>query len=509
MNNLRIQPQNLPNREATLLFPLFFIAAVILVGGWSLIYLTDDSSNPFNDMYLMPWVILLGAVIAAPNLYLLHKGKFHLFHPLCFAAWSYFIPGFLIGGLLLASNLSQPFYLNFVDDERYNLPLTLFYIAVGYAGLSIGFFLPFVKKAGQNISRRLPAWEWRADKLVLPGLMLLAVGWANNLFAFSFGILGYQKVAEIGQYDGLIFLLTLFWIQGTFILWMCIFRTKNLNFNHYLIIALLLTSSLVKAVFQGNRGSLVTIFFLVACAFVFSVERLKFKHRVYGAVILLIALVGGMIYGTTFRAVKQSEAQGGSEEYINSIFNTFDKLSGQDLVQNLGEGLAALTERIEAVSSLAVVVSNYEKLEPYEEGYGIKDNIWNDSLYFFIPRPLWKEKPVGSSPREFSELYFHYGDNSFIITPMGDLLRNFGPLGILLGMMILGAGLGLIYNGLIENQPFSFWRTSFYYVLLTAVSYEGFYGTIFPNLIRYGVVSALGILFVNFIHKNHKNTGRA
>lgn len=486
------------------MFPLIFIAALIFVGGWSLIYLTDDSSNPFSDMYLMPWVILLGAVIAAPNLYLLHKGKFHLFHPLCFAAWSYFIPGFLIGGLLLASNLSQPFYLNFVDDERYNLPLTLFYIAVGYAGLAIGFFLPFVKKAAQNISRRLPVWEWRADKLWLPGLILLAVGWANNLIAFSFGVLGYQRVAEIGQYDGLIFLLTLFWIQGTFILWMCIFRTKNLNFNHYLVIGLLLVSSFAKAVFQGNRGSLVTIFFLVACAFVFSVERLKFKHRVYGAFILLTALVGGMIYGTTFRAIKQSEVQTNSEDYISSIFDTFDKLSSQDLVQNLEEGLAALTERIEAVSSLAVVVSNYEKLEPYEEGYGIKDNIWNDSLYFFIPRPLWKEKPIGSSPREFSELYFHYGDNSFIITPMGDLLRNFGPLGILLGMMVLGAGLGLIYNALIENQPFSYWRTSFYYILLTAVSYEGFYGTIFPNLIRYSLVSLAGILFVNFIHKNTK-----
>ena len=167
-----------------------------------------------------------------------------------------------------------------------------------------------------------------------------------------------------------------------------------------------------------------------------------------------------MIYGTTFRAVKQSDAQIGADEYVGYIFTTFDKLSSQDLTQNLSEGFAALGERLEAVSSVAVVVSNYEKLEPYEESYGIKDNIWNDSLYFFIPRPLWKDKPVGSSPREYSDLYFHYGDNSYIITPMGDLLRNFGPAGVLLGMMILGAGLSLIYSSLIENQAFSFWRNS-------------------------------------------------
>lgn len=501
MNNIKTPSNSLRNREAVFLFPLAVIVGILLIGGWSLIYLTDDTSNPFSDMYLMPWVLLLGVVIAVPNFYLIYKGKFHLFHPLCFAAWSYFIPGFFIGGLLLASNLSQPFYLTFVDDERYNLPLTLFYIAVGYAGLSIGFFLPFVKKAGENIRRRLPVWEWSADKLLLPGLILLAIGWANNIIAFGFGILGYQKAAEIGQYDGLIFLLTLFWVQGSFILWMSIFRTRHLNFKHYFIIGLLLATSLAKAAFQGNRGSLVTIFFLVACAFVFSVERIQLKHRVYGGTILLIAVIAGMIYGTTFRAVKQTEAQTGVDEYIGNMFVTFDKLSSQDLTQNLGEGLSALAERLEAVSSLAVVVSNYEKLEPYEDSYGIKDNIWNDSLYFFIPRPLWKDKPVGSSPRDFSDLYFGFGENSFIITPMGDLLRNFGPLGILFGMMILGGGLGLIYNTLIENQPFSFWRIILYYILLTAVSYEGFYGTIFPNMIRYGVIGMVGIFFINFIQK--------
>lgn len=483
------------------MLPLATIAGILLVGGWSLIYLTDDAANPFSDMYLMPWVLLLGGVIAAPNIYLIYKKKFHLFHPLCFAAWSYFIPGFFIGGLLLASNVSQPFYLTYVDDERYNLPLTLFYIALGYAGLSIGFFLPFVKKAGANISRRLPAWEWRADRLLIPGLILLTIGWANNIIAFGFGILGFQRVGEIGQYDGLLFLLTLFWAQGSFILWMSVFRTKHLDFRHYVVIGLLLATSLAKAAFQGNRGSLVAIFFLVACAFVFSVERLQFKHRVYGGLILAAAIIGGMIYGTTFRAVKQSEAQVGADEYIGNIFTTFDKLSSQDLTQNLGEGFAALGERLEAVSSVAVVVSNYEKLEPYEESYGIKDNIWNDSLYFFIPRPLWKDKPVGSSPREYSDLYFHYGDNSFIITPMGDLLRNFGPAGVLLGMIILGAGLSLIYSSLIENQAFSFWRTTLYYILLTAVSYEGFYGTLFPNMIRYGLLAMVGIFFINFAQK--------
>ena len=504
MQRMKIQPNNVPVRDANLLYPLLFIGAIIFIGGLSLIFITEDAANPFKDLYLMPWVVLLGITIAAPNVYLIYKKKFHLFHPLSFAAWSYFIPGFLISGLLLATDFSKPYYMMLVDDEQYNLPLTLFYIALGYAAMSVGFFLPLVRKAGVKISRLLPIWEWQPDKLLLPGLLLVIFGWLNNIIAFGLGILGYQKNVEIGQYDGLIFLLTLFWIQGSFVLWMCVFRTKHLNIKHYLIIGVLLATSFVKAVFQGNRGSLLLIFFLVAAAFVFSVERIQLRHKVYGGVLLVLALVGGMIYGTTFRSIKQTESRTNTDEYINNIFTTFDKLSSQDLTQNLGEGFAALAERLEGVSSLAVVVSNYEKLEPFEASYGIKDNIWNDSFYFFIPRPLWKDKPLGSSPREYSDLYFNYNESSYIITPMGDLLRNFGPIGILIGMMILGCGLGLIYNALIENQSFSFWRTSLYYTLLTVVSYEGFYGTIFPNMIRYGVTAVAGIIFINFLVKRTK-----
>ena len=91
---------------------------------------------------------------------------------------------------------------------------------------------------------------------------------------------------------------------------------------------------------------------------------------------------------------------------------------------------------------------------------------------------------------------------------MGDLLRNFGPYGIFIGMLILGTGLNLIYQTLIENQPFSFWRTNLYYSMLAAVSYEGFYGTIFPNMIRLGAIKIFGVYIIKFIYKQAKNTKR-
>ncbi len=81
---------------------------------------------------------------------------------------------------------------------------------------------------------------------------------------------------------------------------------------------------------------------------------------------------------------------------------------------------------------------------------------------------------------------------------MGDLLRNFGPIGVPLGMILLGLLLRVVYAALVENGDYTIWRATLFYMILTGVSYEGFYGTIIPYLIKYGLISVIGILFIWF-----------
>lgn len=497
MHKTKFQPAFLPkDRDSALLLPILLIGAIICAVGLSVLVLTDDSANPFKQMYLLPWSLLAGGVIAAPSIYLFYKGRFNLFHPLIFAAWSYFFPAFFLGSLILASGLSQPYFLTFVEDERYNLPLTLVYVALGYAGLCLGFFLSFGGKIGTKINRWLPKTQWQSKAVVFPGLLLLAIGLTNVILGYVYGILGYQRVDVIGAYDGLLFLLSLIWYEASFLLWLCIFRTKSLNISHYLIIGLLIFLSLTKSAYQGNRGSILQVCILIVCAFVFSGRQIQLKYRVVGGTLLACAVLIGIFYGTAFRSVKQTETQVGIDEYTEYIFNTFDKVLEQDMGESLEQGFTALAERLDTVSTLAVVVANYEKLAPYEESYGLDNNIWNDSIYFFIPRPLWVNKPVASDSHKYGDLYFNYSENAFAITPIGDLLRNYGPIGVPLGMIFLGFIIRIFYTALVENQNFSFWRATLFYMLLTSISYEGFYGTIVPYLIRVGFISAIALLLV-------------
>jgi hypothetical protein len=157
-----------------------------------------------------------------------------------------------------------------------------------------------------------------------------------------------------------------------------------------------------------------------------------------------------------------------------------------------------LTERIDILTTLSVVVSNYEQLAPYEEAYDLDNNIWKDMTTSMVPRIIWKEKPNSSDPRKFGDLYFNFGESSFAITPIGDLLRNYGIVGIPLGMLIIGVLLRFFYRALIESQPRSIWRSTVYFMLLTSVSYEGFYGTIIPTFVKVGFIAIIGVAFVSF-----------
>jgi hypothetical protein len=237
----------------------------------------------------------------------------------------------------------------------------------------------------------------------------------------------------------------------------------------------------------------------IAMAFWLSGRRISARHGVIFGSVLAVAVLVGVIYGTTFRGVKGSEEQVDFDSYLTSSSKAVEIIANRGFGENLAFGIETLAARMETTSSLAVVVANYEKLETYASDYGLAGNIWTFTWTAFIPRFVWPDKPIISDARAYSALYFDYGENSFAMTPMGDLLRNFGPLGVPIGMALLGLVLRILHVALVESQVRSVWRATLYFMLLTRVSYEGFFGTILPDMIRTTVIVVVAGILVNFM----------
>jgi hypothetical protein len=491
-----------PKKRFGILTPIAVLWGITFftVIGWLLFV---EQENLFPHVNLLGWVGLTAVAIAVPNIILYSQNEFKIYNPIVFASITYFFPAMVVGGLFFLSGMSNPYFVAFIQDYDTDVSMTFWAVILGFSGLSLGYLLPIGKKIGQYIEQKLPVTEWNPQSVILPTIFLMTIGVINTFFAFTLGLIGFQKVAEIGEYDGLIYVVTLFSILGFFLLCLTVFKVPKLSFNLWLVVGLLSSLTVVKALLAGNRGSLLTSFVAVAIAFTLSGRKTTFNQKILTGLVLFIFVFAGMIYGTAFRKVKGSEDKSSIDEYIVNIEKTVVILGNQDIGTVFGDGLSSLAERLDAISSLAVVVSNYERLAPYEESYGLDNNIVKDTLTFAVPRVIWADKPVASEPRRYGDLYFNYSENSFAITSMGDLLRNFGWEGIFLGMFLLGILMRLIYVSLVEKQAFSLWRITLYFMFLTSVSYEGFYGAILPFLVKVGVISIIGLLAINFFAKKN------
>ncbi len=472
------------------------LMAVALIVGVFLIGALSDAFDSFPYLFLLPWVIALAGVLAVPSLFLYYRGEFSLANPIVFATISYFVPAFIFGGIFLSAGFSEPYFLSYIQDADYNLPLTIVLIGLGFMSLSLGYFVPIGNKASELVARFLPSADYSSDAFLLPGLFLLILGVMNTIFAFGVGLFGYQVSEETNIYAGIIYLSTLLRVQGAFLLWLVVFKQKKITAITGVVVGLLLVVDLSSAIFAGNRGTILQVFFVILLAFVFSGRKIRMKYAVIGSVLLSAGVIAGMIYGTTFRIVKGTESRQSSGQYTENIAKTIDEVGRRSALDSVSMGLAMLSERLDIVSTLAVVVSNHEQLKPYEEAYGLDNNIWTDTTTFFIPRVIWAEKPAASDARKYSDLYFNVSDSSFAITPMGDLLRNYGIIGIPIGMFILGVILRLIYSSLVSPGETPIWKAMLYFMLLTTVSYEGFYGTIVPTMFKVAFTALIGVLIV-------------
>ncbi len=494
-----IQQQVRKTVQEKALRPAVVLMAIAVMVSVVAVLLSSDIAENFPYLFLLPWIIALAVVLAIPTLILYYKGRLTLYDPLMYATWSYFFPAFVVGGFMLTAGWSDPYYLTFIQDARYNLPYTTVLIMLGYAGLAAGYFLPLGAKLGSVVSRRLPTRDFDSSSLFLPGLFLLVLGTLNTLAALAMGVIGYQRSEIVESYTGILFLTTLFWMQGTFVLWFAIFKRGKLDVRAIVLLVLLLIGTFANALFAGNRAGLLQVFIIVILAFLLAGGRMTFRRTAVAGVLLGVSLAAGMIYGTTFRHVKGSESQVTLEEYTSNIFQTFEQVGRFDLSSTSNLVLMGLAARLDTLSQVGVVVSNYEQLAPYEESYGLDNNIWKDLTTFFVPRVLWHEKPVSSEPRKYSDLYFDYGENSFAITPIGDLLRNYGPFGVPIGMFFFGIIIRFIYRSLIEDQPKLFWRITLYFMLLMTISYEGFYGLLIPLLFKVGITAIVGLLIIGLV----------
>ncbi|MEO5822481.1 MAG: hypothetical protein ABIT71_18385 [Vicinamibacteraceae bacterium] len=444
--------------------------------------------------FLLPWALL--AALVAGGLLLLQpdRRRIDLFSPTAFAAWSHVLPAYVGGAIVLALGFRPPVLrlLNIPDDAFVD---TIAYALLGFVSLGVGFAAPFAGAVGRALGARLPSRDWQPEAALVPALLLLGVGTIAALQALDTGLMGYQVAADVGPFDAALVISSLVATSLAF----AILGVIACSPAHPAVRAVAASALVARAgadmLFTGRRGALLQYALIVAAAYACSGRRIRLRHVASLSLAFAATVITGLAYGSTFRALKGGESVVG----LAATAGTVDLAARQTLSRGVG-GTAGyvrdrFVERLEIISNAAVVVANYRRLEPFERAYGLDDNITTSFVGAFVPRLLWPDKPPASDPRAFADLYYGFR-NAFAVTPTADLLRNYGPFGVPIGMAALGLLLRVIYATLIEGQRLVMWRVAAYITVLTTVSYEGFFGSIVPMLVRTIGLSALCLIGV-------------
>jgi len=460
------------------------VSAFVLMAGTAIVFLSlllvDENFWRVNvNFYLLPWIAATASVLLAPTFYLIYRKKLDIFHPLVYASWTYWFPSFVVGGLFIATDLIHPYQLTLLGAPESDLIWTYIYIMLGYIGMTLGFCLPIGRRSGEYASSKLPAWNWQPKQVLLPATVFLSIGLFFYVSAFFSGVVGLSLTDVTDAFSTLNYTLSFLSLEAGFLVAMYIFKSPRIKIEHILAFSVILLILVSRLSLAASRSSLLLIVMLLAMAYFYSGRRITPTRGIVFGALAVLAVVLGMIYGTTFRSIKGAEERVGLEQQLDTVGQTIDKISTQDTEKVLDEGFVNLAERIDGISSVAVVVSNYERLKPYESAYGLENNIITDLWTSFIPRFLWRDKPLVFDARSYSDLYFNFNGNSYALTPVGDLIRNFGPIGVFVGMLVIGIFLRFAYAALIENQTITIGRATAYYLFLMSISFEGFYSTIF------------------------------
>jgi hypothetical protein len=132
------------------------------------------------------------------------------------------------------------------------------------------------------------------------------------------------------------------------------------------------------------------------------------------------------------------------------------ELSGQVLLdQPMSDNLqvvwdTATGRQASLIQNVALVVRLTPSALPYLYGR----DYWSLPLLVLVPRILWPAKPMsGLQGADFT--YTYVGSNlvtSTAVTSFGDLYMNFGLLGIVAGMLVIGVFFRLVYARLWHSK---------------------------------------------------------
>lgn len=369
--------------------------------------------------------------------------------------------------------------------------LGLISIWLGYYCLS---FTPG-KHITALVNKLLPD-EWRADKAIARILFLFILGTSIQIIVIFLG-LARNSNAVVGLSAAAI----LFGIAdslpliGLILFSLFVFRRRASEGKMLLIIivwcGMLLSQALLSLVIGTRSGILFTLFLVPVVSYNYARKHLSAKQLALFAMILLVVLlVVVMPLASPLRDIRIKRFSGSISEYLQTVLQ---RPSNKTFLDRFYE----FSQRQILLENFAIAISKTPDSIPYKNGGTFLSAASN-----FIPRFLWSNKVAYNFDSVFSTEYAGWlstegGSVVTGATVIGELYINFGIIGVVIGMFLIGLLCKSIYKNLIGTQAVGDLKIlAYYFILMSLVWSEVSLGTLLFNVTTRTVIVIAVALFL-------------
>jgi hypothetical protein len=394
----------------------------------------------------LPVVVPLSILLALTGHNLLrftfNSGRLDVFSPLTLVA-GYFALYFAIRGVYLCT---VPFLTrlgrNPYDDY---LPAALWCVCVGY----VSFLAGFSSNIARSWKRHLPIATHQLPPalptarilfLIFVGLWSLAYLFKTGVAVGNYGSLEFQRHPPPGVVVLLENLLDLSWV--VICVYLVVPTKESRHWETWAVLGISLGILCLKLAISGGKVGLIQPLMEAAIVIHYGKRRFRiWEALVIGVPTLMLAF--GAVNFYRFVVIGQAGSPKTLSDIVSRVSSAVTMLNSKQAARAQPSALEQMVDRNAGTDALALIMKYTPHPFPYASG-----RPWLQIPMTFVPRQIWKNKPINIPSAEFEATYMGVPSNYNGFTSMqliGDLYRNFSWAGALGGMFFLGALLRLFY----------------------------------------------------------------
>ena len=418
-----------------------------------------------DNLWVPVAMAVLGLAAFVPAWTARMRGRLDYFEPVHVIGLLYFVE-FGLGALWTVEHPEIAYDIHLVPY----VPRAALYCALGYLCFLGGYYLPW---RGRTAPRTLETVPVGSGFFVAIG-GIGAMGYVAQAQIIESVIVG-SKLSLVTTTMAQLSPLFLFaWALS----WLMVFSGRASRTQRIFVCVFMIPAAAVVLLTHLDDKSLfATIVGVPLMAVWYGRRRLPIKSLVALLLVLIFAIFP---FYNTFRRYDPRMAFGAR------FSRTVEEISAWDSQTYAEHSVRTFQERLALVNSVAVVIRETGRSQPYLMG----ESILFAPIVAMIPRAIWPDKPVVTIGRDFGVRFYVVNPlldkvTSVAVTTPGELYWNFGLAGIVVGLAMFGAGVRWLYRLYGETSSLDpVRRAVFMLVIIELAHFGGGFAAEFSGLAR-------------------------